>query len=126
MEEWKENAYCLYGDYYPVTPYSIDDQSWIGWQFDLPVNDDLQYLKGEGDYNKNGEGMLQLFMRKDSPYKTAKIKLHGLQPRGIYSVKNYNTGIISEYTGNYLMNDGLEVEMTKSPDSALYHYTLIK
>ncbi|MEA4824765.1 MAG: alpha-galactosidase [Clostridiaceae bacterium] len=126
MSEWKENAYCLYGDYYPVTPYSIDDQSWIGWQFDLPADDDLQYLKGDGDYNKTGEGMLQLFMRKDSPYEAAKIKFHGLIPQGIYAVKDYNTGCTQEYAGNDLIHDGLDVKKAKSPDSALYHYRLIR
>jgi len=124
MDEWRENSYCLYGNFFPVTPYSIDDKSWIGWQFDLPKDDDIQYLKADGLYNRTGEGMLQIFMRKNTPYKTAKIKLKGLSPSGIYTVKDYNTGSISEYSGDYLMNEGLEVEMTHSPDSALFHYSL--
>jgi alpha-galactosidase len=126
MDEWRENAYCMYGDYYPVTPYSLDDRSWIGWQFDIPADDDLQALKGEWADNRTGQGMLQLFMRKDAPYKTAKIKLHNLLPSGIYTVKDYNKASESDYTGEYLMNEGLEVRMIHSPDSALYHYSLKK
>ena len=30
MQEWRETAHCLYGDYYPLTPYSRDEREWIG------------------------------------------------------------------------------------------------
>ena len=124
MQEWRENASCLYGDYYPVTPYSIDDKSWIGWQFDLPEEDDLGYLKEGRSSHQAGEGMLQIFMHGDAPYRSAQIRLKGLLPSRIYDVKDYNAGTATGYTGETLMELGLTVRMRRSPDSALYHYRL--
>ncbi len=110
MQEWRETAHCMYGDFYPLTPYSRDEREWIGWQFHLPESD---------------EGMVQVFMRKDSPYEKAIFKLEALEPDTEYAFKDYNIGKTTKVKGTQLMETGIKVEMHKRPDSALYHYKKI-
>ncbi len=107
MQEWRETAHCMYGDFYPLTPYSRDEREWIGWQFHLPESD---------------EGMVQVFMRKDSPYEKAIFKLEALEPDTEYALKDYNTGKTTKVKGIQLTQTGIPVEMRRHPDSALYHY----
>ncbi len=107
MQEWRETAHCMYGDFYPLTSYSRDEREWIGWQFHLP---------------ESGEGMIQVFMRKDSPYEKAIFKLEALESDTEYALKDYNTGKTTKVKGVQLTQTGITVEMRKRPDSALYHY----
>jgi alpha-galactosidase len=34
--EWKAIVDYYFGDYYPLTPYSVDGGSWLGWQYNRP------------------------------------------------------------------------------------------
>jgi alpha-galactosidase len=56
--EWRRIAPYFTGDYYPLTPYTPENDAWIGWQFDRP---DL------------GEGMVEVFRRPDSIYEAARL-----------------------------------------------------
>ncbi len=51
----------LFGDYYPLTPYSVDTTHWIAWQFDRP---------------EEGTGIIQAFRREccDEAVKTVVLK----------------------------------------------------
>jgi hypothetical protein len=101
MQEWRETAHCLYGDYYPLTPYSRDEREWIGWQFHLPETD---------------EGMVQVFMRAESPFEKAVFKLKGLDSDVEYRIKDYDTGLITTAKGADLATDGITVCRKKRPD----------
>ena len=57
ISQWKQINQFYYGDYYPLWPYSLDENVWIGWQFHDPATD---------------AGMVQAFRRKDAPYLMAK------------------------------------------------------
>jgi len=107
MEEWRETAHCLYGDYFPLTPYSTDDREWIGWQFDLPDED---------------EGVVMMFMRPLAPYREASFKLYNLDESAAYEVKDYNTNETALIKGGELMEAGLRMVMSKAPDSCLFKY----
>ena len=48
MGQWREFAEYYYGDYYPLTSYSLENDVWMAWQFDCP---------------ELGEGMVQAFRR---------------------------------------------------------------
>ena len=65
LGQWRQVAPYYFGDYYPLTPYSLDAAVWIAWQFDRP---DL------------GEGMVQAFRRGESVYEAARFRLRGLEP----------------------------------------------
>ncbi len=99
--EWKSINPYYSGDYYPLTPYSAENDVWMAWQFDRP---DL------------GEGMVQVFRRPNSIYESARLKLHGLDPAARYSV----LGEIR--TGKELMETGIVVTLPNQPDSALIVY----
>jgi alpha-galactosidase len=107
MKEWRETAHCFYGDYIPLTPYSRDEKEWIGWQFDL---------------GNSGEGLVQMFMRPGSTKRKASFPLKNLEENSIYSVKDYNTGLVTDISGGELLTKGLKMTMKKTPDSCLFYY----
>jgi alpha-galactosidase len=65
-EQFRRVADCYLGDYYPLTPYSLENTSWMGWQFDR---------------RERGTGLVQVFRRGESIYKSADLRLHGLDPK---------------------------------------------
>ncbi len=90
------------GDYYPLTGYGLGKDLWMAWQFDRP---DL------------GEGMVQVFRREESPFETARFKLHGLEATAKYEVENLDGKKVT-LRGSELMQSGLFVSAEK-PSSAL-------
>jgi alpha-galactosidase len=96
-----------YGDYYPLTPYSTEDNVWCAWQFDRP---DL------------GGGVVQAFRRPKSPFGTAQFKLQGLEPTTRYEVTNLDEPGTVEMTGRELMEGGLPVALKNAPQAAVIVY----
>ncbi len=107
MQEWRETAHCLYGDYYALTPFSRNESDWIGWQFNVP---------------ESGDGMVQMFMRPHTPHETGVYKLKGLEPASNYEVKSYNDDAKTIHTGRELMEKGITLILRQRPDSALLYY----
>ena len=99
--EWKSISPCYSGDYYPLTPYSAENDVWMAWQFDRP---DL------------GEGVVQVFRRPNSIYEAARLRLGGLDPEAKYSLSG------KTYTGRELMETGLLVALPNQPESAMIAY----
>lgn len=95
---------------YPLTPYSLDDDVWIAWQFDCP---DI------------GEGMVQTFRRKKSVYESAQFKLRGLSSDGQYTVNNIDAHGLEKIAGNDLMEKGLVVSIPDSPGAVVITYKKI-
>ena len=85
----------LSGDYYPLTPYSLDNSAWMAWQFDRP---------------EQGRGMIQAFRRGESPYESARFSLHGLEPDARYVISNIDSGQSRKMTGRELTAPGLSVD----------------
>ena len=107
IEQWREVAPYLFGDYYPLTSYSLEKNIWMAWQFDRP---DL------------GEGMVQVFRREESPFETATFKLQGLVTDIRYTVKDMDKEGSVEITGKELMERGLPVALPKSPQASIFTY----
>ena len=103
MDEWRKATEYMLGDYYPLNSYSLDNATWIAWQFDLP---------------ERGRGMIQAYRRSESPYESARFALHGLEPDGRYVVSNLDGGPAQKLTGRELTEHGL---LLKAPtrDSAI-------
>jgi alpha-galactosidase len=97
----------LFGDYYPLTPYSLKPDQWIGWQF----ND-----------AEKAEGVVQAFCRADSKEKSIRLKLRALEPDAVYTLKNFDEPNATEATGKELMETGLAVEVKKQPWAAIVKY----
>ncbi len=107
LGEWRELAPCYFGDYYPLTPYSLANDAWMAWQFDRP---DL------------GEGVVQAFRRADSAYRSAELRLRGLDPEAAYSVTDLDGPGAVNVSGRELMEKGLLVEMPARPAAAVIRY----
>lgn len=105
--EWKEVAPDFYGDYYPLTPYSLAEDLWVAWQFNRP---------------EEGQGMVQAFRRKDCVYESARFRLRGLDPKARYEVCDRDQETKVEHTGEELMNHGLLVTMPQIPSAVIVTY----
>ena len=73
VDQWRDVADNYYGDYYPLTPYRMENDVWMAWQFDRP---------------EAGGGMVQVFRRPKSSIVAMNFKLHGLDPAAHYAVTN--------------------------------------
>ena len=105
--EWRRIASSmLLGDYYPLTSYSLQRDQWIAWQFDQP---------------EKGEGVVQAFRRPESPYESARFKLHGLDAAATYAVENFDGGK-ETVTGKELMERGLAVTAETAPTALIFTY----
>ena len=100
----------MLGDYYPLTPYSLANDAWIGWQFDRP---------------ETGDGMIQVFRRADSVYWPGRPQ--AAPPRGEQGVCRHDvdTKAVTRKKGRELMEQGLTVEIAKKPGAALLAYRLL-
>jgi alpha-galactosidase len=107
VHEWEEIAANYLGDYYPLTPYSLENDVWCAWQFDRP---------------EKGCGMIQAFRRTDSDQETAIFKLRGLDENTEYTVTNLDTHKSQKLPGRHLMNSGLLVKLPNKNSSALVTY----
>ena len=107
-EQWRRVAPCFLGDFYPLTPYRLDSDVWMGWQFDLP---------------EAGEGMVQVFRREHSAYETARFPLRGLDATGRYEVADLDDPTKKcEVAGRELMERGLPVTLNEKPAAGLLSY----
>ena len=107
IAQWKEVAPDYYGDYYPLTPYRLEKDVWMAWQFDRP---------------EVGEGMVQVFRREESPFESARFRLKALVPEGRYSVRDLDTGGMKEYLGRDLLGTGFPIVIPDQPGSVLLKY----
>lgn len=108
MDQWIAFAPNYYGDYYPITPYTLKNTDWLGWQFYRP---------------ETGQGMVQVFRRPDSVYSAAQLPLFALDPEGAYSVVNLDVpGVESEYSGKQLMEAGLPVVLENKAMAVVLTY----
>lgn len=88
----------LLGDFYPLTPYSLDKTSWIAWQFQRT------------DLN---EGVVQVFRRPDAASEILTVKLRGLDPQQRYEIENLDGGK-HVHTGEELIR-GYDVTLREKP-----------
>jgi alpha-galactosidase len=102
-------APLMLGDYFPLTPHSLDTTSWIAWQFHRA---DL------------GEGIVQAFRRPDAASDTLTVKLRGLEPQQSYEIENLDGGK-EVRTGAELMR-GLEITLREKPAAAVLVLKAIK
>ena len=101
----------LFGDYYPLTPYSRQPDKWIGWQFNRP---------------ENGDGVIQVFRRESCGENSIRITMYGLKPDAQYELTNFDVAGSAIFTGRELMEKGLNVEIKEKPGAAVISYKGLK
>jgi alpha-galactosidase len=110
-KEWKELSACMYGDYYPLTAYSLEKNVWMGWQFDVP---------------EKGKGVVQVFRREETTSDSIVVKPRGLDPEAKYEVKNFDLQKPEIRSGSDLMKSGIKVVIGAKPGAAILSYRKLK
>ena len=110
-KEWLEIGPDYYGDFYPLTEYTLSQEGWIGWQFYRP---------------EVGEGFVQAFRRENCIFKAADLKMRGLDANATYRLKNYDVTGEIRVTGKELMEKGISVEIPDRPGAVTVKFTKVK
>ena len=97
----------LYGDFWPLTPYSTDADRWIGWQFNR---------------ENDGDGCIQLFRRENCRGENYTVKLRGLNPKAFYILTDFDNPDTKIVSGEELMYSGAVIRIIHKPGSALLIY----
>jgi alpha-galactosidase len=111
IAEWKQVAPNYYGDYYPLTRWSSEQDAWIAWQFDRP---------------EDGEGVVQAFRRPKSPYEAARFRLRGLDASAAYELKNFDAKTVTKASGRELTAGGLSVQIPDRPGAVTILYRRVR
>ncbi len=113
LNEWRQINKYFFGDYYPLTPYSLYNDVWMAWQFDQP---------GEG------EGVVQVFRHaeNDETDRVRIFKLRGLEPQARYELVNFDIAEKTTLTGQELMENGLNINIPEKPAAVIVIYKKLK
>lgn len=84
LAEYKRVRPYLSCDFYKLVEYSLDDTGWTAWQYDRP---------------EEGDGVVLLFRRPDSPFDTLPVTLKGLEAGAVYRFTDADTGETFEAAG---------------------------
>ena len=90
------------GDYYPLTPHSLEKAEWIAWQFHRP---DL------------GKSVVQAFRRPEAANEKLTVKLRGLDPNMRYEIENLDGG--KEVRSAVELMRGLDITLRENPAAAV-------
>jgi len=111
LKQWRSYAGYYFGDYYPLTPYNLDAESWIAWQFDVP---------------ESGEGMIQAFRRDRSVYETARFPLRGIDAQADYEVRSVDEPKAKVVSGKNLLEHGAMVTIGERPGAVVVVYRRVR
>jgi alpha-galactosidase len=107
LGEWHTTVANFYGDFWPLTPYSLGNDVWMAWQFDRP---------------EVGEGVVQAFRRAENAVESAAFRLRGLDPDAIYVLTNLDVVGTTELAGRELLDKGLPVVIEERPGAVIITY----
>jgi alpha-galactosidase len=107
LDQYLTLRHLYYGDYYPLTAWSLEQTQWLGWQFDVP---------------EDGTGMVQVFRRQDSPYESIRLRLRGLDANATYVLTNLDVPGTTSTSGRELLEQGLAIALAARPGAAIITY----
>ena len=108
LAEYREVQPYIYGDFYPLLPYSLAEQDWTAWQWVRPQHKD---------------GLVMVMRRPKSPFTTMELGLHHIDPDVVYSVEirtTYDKSTMREMKGSDLAH--LQIQLPQSSSSKLIFY----
>jgi alpha-galactosidase len=109
VDEFRRVRHLFLEDYYPLTPHSVSDDTWMAHQFHR---------------EEPGDGMVLAFRRPQCPTATHRLKLRGLAPAARYEVNFEDRAVKQVFTGKDLA-DGVEVTADTAPGSLLITYRVL-
>ena len=107
LEQFRSIQKYFYGDYYPLTEYTQANDEWMAYQLDLPGQ---------------GEGLVVVLKRPFSAYRQAVFPLQALTRDAVCEITNLDSGMKRALDGKELTDNGIEVRLSKRPDSVLLQY----
>lgn len=107
LNRYRSIRQLFQGDFYPLSPYSIQQTAWLAFQFDRP---DL------------GQGVVQVFRRNQCPDESFHATLHGLDPASRYVLSDWDATQTRTVTGRELFEKGLSVRLPSKPGAAVIQY----
>jgi alpha-galactosidase len=108
IAQFREISKYYFGDYYPLTPYSLADDAWLAWQYH---RDDLN------------EGFFQVMRRSESPVSEDRMKLKGLDADAEYIIRDMDKPEKPfVLTGNRMTNEGVPVKIETAPHTMIMRY----
>jgi alpha-galactosidase len=97
------------GDFYPLTPYTLEPDAWIAWQL---YRADL------------GSGLVQAFRRPAAKAESITVPLQGLDPQTRYEVENLDGG--REIRRGSELAAGLTITLKTQRTAAVYRIRAVK
>ncbi len=107
LQQHREVRDFYYADFHPLTPYTTERNAWIAYQF---------------HQLETAEGMALAFRREEAETTECHIRFQALDAQTRYELWNRDTDQRQVYTGNELMNNGLTLQLSECPSSALITY----
>ncbi len=109
LNEYREVRDLFWGDYYPLTPYSVADNAWCAYQFHKP---------------EERRGMVLVFRRQKSAQKNMNLRFEAINATRSYSTKlsDEKLEVTSVDTTGDLLQKGLEISIPTAPGSVLLTY----
>lgn len=108
LAEYREVQPYLYGNFYPLLPYSLGEETWTAGQWDRPEDKD---------------GLVIVLRRPNSPFTAMELGLQHLNLNASYEVEIRNTYDripTKEMKGSDLMD--LQIQLPNAPSSTLVFY----
>jgi alpha-galactosidase len=109
--DWKRCTKYYAQDYYPLTSYSLDEGTWLAWQY--------------VSYDGSG-GIVQIFKRSQSPYETARLKMYGLDANATYVFEDFDGNGAIRCGGRELLEVGLPITITEQRVSRILEFRRIE
>lgn len=109
--QFRQISPYYYGDYYPLTPWTRDNNVWMAWQFDRP---------------ELGDGVIQAFRRPEAQADSMRLKPGGLDPAARYEVSELDGNASVVMVGRELMEEGLPVTIEERPGVAILVYEKVR
>ena len=110
VDEIKRYRPLFYGDFWPLTPYSLSSRVWMAWQFDRP---DM------------GKGLVFAF-RRPKAEREIKLLLRGIEEDRQYEIHFVDQDTRIRIKGKELLEKGLVIEEDNAPESSLVAYEIVK
>lgn len=111
IDEWRMVSPDYYGDYYPLTPYSLEKNIWIGWEYYRP---------------KTGTGFIQMFRRADATKDSETFRLKGLDPKAKYKITDFDDNRSVVVKGKELLDQGIKLTLPEKSQAQLIRIEKIK
>jgi len=109
-QEQREVSKYFYGDFYPLLGYSLNEDAWALWQYDLA---------------EAGEGAVLAFRRRESPFESLNARLKALEADAMYEIRSFDDECVTRISGGELMDKGIRIEIDEQPGTAVLIYKRI-